>query len=39
MDIKQQCITGYLTRGPGKRQLAAKHGVSRTTINTIYSVH
>ena len=33
MDIKQQCITEYLTQGTGYRQLAAKYGVSRTTIN------
>ena len=33
MDIKQQSITGYLTEGTGYRKLAAKYGVSRTTIN------
>ena len=33
MDIKQQAITGYLTQGSGYRQLAARYGVSRTTIN------
>ena len=33
MDIKQQCITYYLTQGIGYRQLAAKYGDSRTTIN------
>ncbi len=32
MDIKQQCIAGYLTEGIGYRQLAAKYDVSRTTI-------
>ncbi len=33
MDIKQQAITEYLTQGTGYRKLAAKYGVSRTTIN------
>lgn len=39
MDIKQQCITEYLTRGTGYRQLAAKYGVSRTTINKWVMIH
>lgn len=33
MEIKQQCITEYLTQGKAFRQLAAKYGLSRTTIN------
>lgn len=32
MDIKQQSIIEYLTQGTGYRKLAAKYGVSRTTI-------
>ena len=39
MDIKQQCITEYLTRGTGYRKLAAKYGVSRTTINKWVMIH
>ena len=39
MDIKQQCITEYLTHGTGYRQLAAKYGVSRTTINKWVMIH
>ncbi len=39
MDIKQQCITEYLTQGIGYRQLAAKYGVSRTTINKWVMIH
>ena len=39
MDIKQQCITEYLTQGTGYRQLAAKYGVSRTTINKWVMIH
>ncbi|OYX92664.1 MAG: hypothetical protein B7Y76_12655 [Sphingobacteriia bacterium 35-40-5] len=39
MDIKQQCITEYLTQGVGYRKLAAKYGVSRTTINKWVMIH
>lgn len=39
MDIKQQCITEYLTQGTGYRQLASKYGVSRTTINKWVMIH
>ena len=39
MDIKQQAITEYLTQGTGYRKLAAKYGVSRTTINKWVQVH
>jgi transposase-like protein len=39
MDIKQQCITEYLTQGTGYRQLAAKYGVSRTTICKWVHIH
>jgi len=39
MDIKQQCITEYLTQGMGYRQLAKKYGVSRTTINKWVMIH
>ena len=39
MDIKQQCITEYLTQGTGYRQLAAKYGVSRTAINKWVMIH
>lgn len=39
MDIKQQAITEYLTKGTGYRQLAAKYGVSRTTINKWVMIH
>jgi transposase-like protein len=39
MDIKQQAITEYLTQGTGYRQLAAKYGVSRTTINKWVMIH
>ena len=34
MDIKQQCITGYLTQGTGYRKLAAKYGVSSHDANS-----
>jgi transposase-like protein len=33
MNIKEQAITEYLTQGTGYRKLAAKYGVSRSTIN------
>ena len=39
MDIKQQCITEYLTQGTGYRKLAIKYGVSRTTINKWVMIH
>jgi len=39
MDIKQQAITEYLTKGTGYRQLAAKYGVSRTTICKWVQIH
>ena len=39
MDIKQQAITEYLTKGTGYRKLAAKYGVSRTTINKWVMIH
>ncbi len=39
MDIKDQAITEYLTQGTGYRQLAAKYGVSRTTINKWVQIH
>ncbi len=39
MDIKQQCITEYLTQGTGYRTLAKKYGVSRTTINKWVMIH
>ena len=39
MDIRQQAITEYLTQGTGYRQLAAKYGVSRTTINKWVMIH
>lgn len=39
MDIKTQVITEYLTQGAGYRQLAAKYGVSRTTICKWVQIH
>ena len=39
MDIKEQVITEYLTQGTGYRKLAAKYGVSRTTINKWVMIH
>jgi len=39
MDIKQQAITEYLTKGTTFRDLAAKYGVSRTTINKWVQIH
>ncbi|MGB3132717.1 MAG: helix-turn-helix domain-containing protein [Saprospiraceae bacterium] len=39
MDIKQRAITEYLTQGIGYRQLAAKYGVSRTTICKWVQIH
>jgi transposase-like protein len=39
MDIRQQAITEYLTEGTGYRKLAAKYGVSRSTINKWVQIH
>lgn len=39
MDLKTQIITEYLTRGCGFRQLAAKYGISRTTICKWVAIH
>jgi transposase-like protein len=39
MDIKQQCITEYLTQGTGYRKLASKYGVSRSTICKWVQIH
>jgi len=39
MDIKQQCISEYLTQGTGYRKLAAKYGVSRSTICKWVMIH
>ncbi len=39
MDIKAQAVTEYLTQGTGYRKLAAKYGVSRTTINKWVMIH
>ena len=39
MEIKQQAITEYLTKGTTFRDLAAKYGVSRTTINKWVQIH
>ena len=39
MDIREQAVTEYLTQGTGYRQLAAKYGVSRTTINKWVMIH
>lgn len=39
MDLKSQIITEYLTRGCGFRQLAAKYGISRTTICKWVAIH
>jgi transposase-like protein len=39
MDIKQQAIIEYLTKGIGYRKLSAKYGVSRTTINKWVMIH
>ena len=39
MDIKQQAVTEYLTEGTGYRKLAAKYGVSRSTINKWVQIH
>lgn len=39
MDLKEQIITEYLTQGCGFRKLAAKYGVSRTTICKWVLIH
>ena len=39
MDLKNQIIQEYLTRGCGFRQLAAKYGISRTTICKWVAIH
>jgi len=39
MDIRQQAITEYLTEGTTFRDLAAKYGISRTTINKWVQIH
>ena len=39
MDIRQKAITEYLTKGTTFRDLAAKYGVSRTTINKWVMIH
>ena len=39
MDIKTQAVLEYLTQGVGYRQLAAKYGVSRSTINKWVMIH
>jgi len=39
MDLKNQIILEYLTQGCGFRQLAAKYGISRTTICKWVAIH
>lgn len=39
MDIKNQVIQEYLTTGCGFRKLAAKYGISRTTICKWVMIH
>jgi transposase-like protein len=39
MDIKTQIIAEYLTQGIGFRKLAAKYGISRTTICKWVLIH
>jgi len=39
MDLKTQIITEYLTQGTGFRKLAAKYGISRTTICKWVAIH
>src|SRR5437762_10308045 len=39
MDLKTQIITEYLTQGSGFRKLAAKYGISRTTICKWVAIH
>jgi Transposase. len=39
MEIRKQAIQEYLTKGTTFRELAAKYGVSRTTINKWVQIH
>jgi transposase-like protein len=39
MGLKEQIITEYLTQGCGFRKLAAKYGISRTTICKWVMIH
>ena len=39
MDLKTQIIQEYLTQGCGFRKLAAKYGISRTTICKWVAIH
>ena len=39
MDLKEQIIAEYLTQGGGFRKLAAKYGISRTTICKWVLIH
>jgi transposase-like protein len=39
MDLKTQIIHEYLQQGAGFRQLAAKYGISRTTICKWVAIH
>jgi transposase-like protein len=39
MDLKEQIILEYLTQGCGFRKLAAKYGISRTTICKWVLIH
>lgn len=39
MDLKEQIIQEYLTQGCGLRKLAAKYGISRTTICKWVLIH
>jgi transposase-like protein len=39
MDLKEQIIQEYLTQGGGFRRLAAKYGISRTTICKWVLIH
>ena len=39
MDLKEQIIREYLTTGCGFRKLAAKYGISRTTICKWVMIH
>ncbi len=39
MNIREQAITEYLTQGIGYRKLAAKYGVSRSTICNWVQIH
>lgn len=39
MDLKEQIVQEYLTQGCGFRKLAAKYGISRTTICKWVLIH